>query len=163
MKRLNVLQIGLLAGALAAGTAAGAQALAPTAHAAKVAKVGVRHTSLGKILVESSGFTLYAFTHDPRGKDTCLNATASEGYSTSHCVEVWPPLITSGKPIANAGVKSSLLSSLRLPDGRKQVTYAGHPLYRYAPASERGETGYAGTKQFGGAWDALTAAGKLVK
>ena len=44
----------------------------------------------------------------------------------------------------------------------KQVTYAGHLLYLYAPASERAETYYVGAMQFGGTWDAVNAAGGTV-
>jgi predicted lipoprotein with Yx(FWY)xxD motif len=154
MRRINVLLAGLLLSAAGAGAAATAQAT-PTAHAAGAAKVQLRRTSLGKILVNSSGFTLYRFTRDPRNKDTCV--------MVSECTQVWPPLTTSGRPVAGPGVKSSLLSTIKLSNGRKQVTYAGHPLYLYQPASERGETTYAGTVQFGGSWDAVNAAGKLVK
>jgi predicted lipoprotein with Yx(FWY)xxD motif len=81
----------------------------------------------------------------------------------SECTQTWPPFTTTGRPIAGTGAKASLLSTIRLPNGRKQVTYAGHPLYLYSPASERGETGYVGQMSFGGNWDAVNAAGKLVK
>jgi predicted lipoprotein with Yx(FWY)xxD motif len=164
MRRVHLLLTALLATGACAGAAAGAQASSTTAHAAKAAKVQLRRTSRGKILVNGSGFTLYAFTKDPRNKDTCLTSSSGGGgYGSSSCPEVWPPLTTSGKPIAGAGVKASLLSTISLPGGRKQVTYAGHALYRYAPASAPGETSYIGEKQFGGKWDAVNAAGGLVK
>ena len=155
MSRMHALLTALLMGAAGAAATASAQAPPAAAPAAKAARVQLRRTSLGKILVSSSGFTLYRFTRDPRNKDTCV--------MVSECTQVWPPLTTSGRPVAGPGVKSSLLSTIKLPNGRKQVTYAGHPLYLYQPASERGETTYAGTVQFGGTWDAVNAAGKLVK
>jgi predicted lipoprotein with Yx(FWY)xxD motif len=120
-----------------------------------VAKVQVRKTSAGKILVNGAGFTLYRFTHDTRAKDTCVMVMG--------CLEVWPALTTTGRPQAGPGVKSSLLSTIKLPNGHKQVTYAGWPLYLYAPSSERGETAYIGFETYGGKWDAVSAAGKLVK
>jgi predicted lipoprotein with Yx(FWY)xxD motif len=153
MKRVGVFFAVLLvcaAGAVGVAGASGSRAVA-----AKVAKVSLRHTSLGKILVNASGFTLYRFTHDPRNKDTCMGV--------ENCSEIWPPLLTSGRPIAGSGVKSSLLSSIRLPNGRHQVTYAGHPLYTYAPSTERGETSYVGFSSYGGTWYAVNAAGKYVK
>ena len=153
MKRLGVFFAVLLL--FAASVVAVAGASGPRAVATKVAKVQLRHTELGKILVNASGFTLYRFTHDPRNKDTCM--------TVENCKEIWPPLLTSGRPIAGSGVKSSLLSSIRLPNGRRQVTYAGHPLYMYAPASERGETSYVGFSSYGGTWYAVNAAGKYVK
>jgi predicted lipoprotein with Yx(FWY)xxD motif len=153
MKRLGVFFAVLLvctAGAVAVAAASGSRALA-----AKAAKVQLRHTGLGKILVNASGFTVYRFTRDPRNKDTCI--------AVENCKEIWPPVLTSGRPIAGAGVQKSLLSSIRLPDGRHQVTYAGHPLYTYSPATERGETSYVGFMSYGGTWLALNAAGKSVK
>lgn len=154
MKRAHLL-LALLVGAAASSAAAGAQAAPGTAHAAKAAKLQVRSTSHGKLLVNSAGFTVYRFTKDPRNKDTCV--------TTSGCSEVWPALTTSGRPIAGAGVKASLLSTINLSGGRKQVTYGGHPLYVYKPATERGETSYIGVMSFGGTWDAVSATGKLVK
>jgi predicted lipoprotein with Yx(FWY)xxD motif len=155
MRRMHVLLAGLLLGAAGGGAAASAQSPPAVARAASAAKVQLRRTSLGKILVNASGFTLYRFTIDPRNKDRCV--------TISGCTQTWPPLTTSGRPIAGAGVKSSLLSTIKLPNGRQQVTYAGHPLYSYQPARERGETEYVGAIQFGGTWDAVNAAGKLVK
>jgi predicted lipoprotein with Yx(FWY)xxD motif len=153
MRRLPLLAAGLIAGAAGISTAAGAQ---PTsARAARAAKVQLRKTSAGKILVNSSGFTLYRFTRDTRGKDACV--------MVSECPQTWPALTTSARPLAGPGVKASLLSTIKLPNGRKQVTYAGYPLYMYAPSSERGETSYIGFEAFGGKWDAVNAKGKLVR
>jgi predicted lipoprotein with Yx(FWY)xxD motif len=155
MKRLGVLFAVLLVCAVGAVAVAVAGASGRRADAARAAKVQLRHTELGKILVSASGFTLYRFTRDPRNKNTCMGV--------ENCAEIWPPLLTSGRPIAGSGVKSSLLSSIRLPNGRRQVTYAGHPLYLYSPATERGETGYVGFSSYGGTWYAVNAAGKYVK
>lgn len=155
MNRIRILLATLLAGAASAAAIADAHAGSNPAQAAKVAKVQLRKTKLGRILVNSSGFTLYRFMIDPRNKDKCV--------TVKECAQVWPPLTTSGRPIAGPGVNSSLLSTIRLPNGKKQVTYAGHPLYGYAPATERGETAYIGEMQFGGTWDAVNAAGRAVK
>jgi predicted lipoprotein with Yx(FWY)xxD motif len=155
MNRIRIFLATLLASASGAAAIADAHAGSNPAQAAKVAKVQLRKTKLGRILVDSSGFTLYRFMIDPRNKDRCV--------MVSECPGVWPPLTTSGRPIAGPGVNTSLLSTIRLPNGKKQVTYAGHPLYGYSPATERGETAYIGTVQFGGAWDALNASGRAVK
>jgi predicted lipoprotein with Yx(FWY)xxD motif len=162
MRRVQLLLAGMLATGAAAAVTTGAQAQPGTAHAAKAAKVQLRHTSKGKILVNASGFTLYRFTKDPRNKNTCL-ASEGEGYGSASCPEVWPAYTTTAKPLAGSGVKSSLLGTIKLPNGRKQVTYAGHPLYLYKPSSGPGETSYIGVKSFGGMWDAVSAAGGLVK
>jgi predicted lipoprotein with Yx(FWY)xxD motif len=155
VKRTYILLAGVLASAASASTVASAQDRAPTARAAKAAKVQLRKTSLGKILVNASGFTLYRFTKDTHNKNACVKI--------SGCPQAWPALSTSGNPTAGPGVKASLLSTIKLPGGTKQVTYAGHPLYTYARASEPGETSYVGANEFGGTWDALNAAGNTVK
>jgi predicted lipoprotein with Yx(FWY)xxD motif len=155
VKRTNILLVGILSGVVGTSAVASAQGAGPTAHAAKAAKVQLRNTSLGKVLVNASGFTLYSFTRDSRNKNTCVKI--------SECSEIWKGLSASARPTAGPGVKASLLSTITLPGGTKQVTYAGHPLYLYVPASERAETSYVGAMQFGGRWNAVNAAGKTVK
>jgi predicted lipoprotein with Yx(FWY)xxD motif len=155
MKRTNLLAACILATTAIAAALAGSAGAAQTARASSVAKIQLRHTSLGKILVDSSGFTLYRFTRDTARKDMCV--------TISGCPGTWPALSTGGKPTAGPGVKASLLSTITLPDGAKQVTYAGHPLYRYASASERGETVYVGAIQFGGTWLAVNATGGFIR
>jgi predicted lipoprotein with Yx(FWY)xxD motif len=134
---------------------AAAHARRPSAHTSRVARIAVRKTSIGTILVNSSGRTLYEFTRDRLRGNSCVKVT--------ECSEIWPSLTTSGKPVAGAGVKRSLLSTITLHGGAKQVTYAGHPLYLYSGDSGPGETGYVGEKQFGGFWYAINAAGHAVK
>jgi predicted lipoprotein with Yx(FWY)xxD motif len=146
-----------LVATLALGAALAAPVSVPgiAAGASRPAKVMLRHTRLGTILVSSSGRTLYEFTHDHGASNSCLRI--------SGCAESWPALQTGGRPIAGPGVRKSLLSSIRLPSGAKQVTYAGHPLYLYAGDSGPGETSYVGENQFGGRWYALRASGALVR
>jgi predicted lipoprotein with Yx(FWY)xxD motif len=76
---------------------------------------------------------------------------------------VWPAVTTSGRPIAGPGVKPGLLGTITLTSGKKQVTYAGHPLYTYIADAGPGSTFYVNVAQFGGNWPALNAAGKEVK
>lgn len=155
MKRIQILSAALLATAATVSAVAAADAGLPSVSASRVAKVQLRHTSLGNVLVDASGFTLYRFTKDGRNQDTCAKI--------SQCPGTWPALTTSGKPLAGHGIRASLLSTIRLPSGAKQVTYAGHALYHYFNAEERGETAYVGAMQFGGTWYAVNAAGNTVK
>ncbi len=153
MKRTNILLAGVIA---ALGIPAPAGAIgAPAAHSSRAARVQLRSTGSGRILVDSSGFTVYRFTRDPRNRDTCVGIT--------ECASLWPPLRTSGRPTAGPGVRASLLSSIAIGGGARQVTYAGHPLYLYAPSGERAETAYIGAMSFGGTWLAVNAAGGLVR
>lgn len=150
MKRTYVSLAIVLAGLASAATVASAHPSIPTAHASRTATVALRHTSLGSILVSSSGRTLYEFTRDRADKNSCA--------AISGCSAVWPSLKASGRPTAGPGVKASLLSS-----SGKQVTYAGHPLYTYSGGYGPGETSYVGAKQFGGTWYAINASGGAVK
>ena len=151
MKRAHVFLAIALASAAGAATVASANPDIRAAHSSRAATVQLRHTSLGSILVSSSGRTLYEFTRDHGGKSSCA--------AISGCSEVWPSLRTSGRPTAGSGIKASLLSTT----SGKQVTYAGHPLYTYSGDSGPGATHYVGAKQFGGTWYALTASGGAVK
>jgi predicted lipoprotein with Yx(FWY)xxD motif len=144
----------VLTGVVSASAVASAQGGVPIARAGRAATVQLHNTSLGGILVSSSGFTLYAFSRDSRNKDTCVKV--------SGCSKVWPAL-SSSKPTAGPGVKASLLSTITLPGGTKQVTYAGRPLYLYSEATERAETSYVGVSHFGGKWLGVNAAGGTVK
>jgi len=140
----------LIASALATALAASAPAGASAART----EIKLRKTSVGTILVNSRGFTVYAFTRDPRNRDMCV---ALRG-----CSAVWPAVTTTGKPIAGHGLKTSLLGTINLHNGRKQVTYAGHPLYTYVGDGAPGETSYVNFAAFGGRWPAMNAAGHEV-
>ncbi|HEV7938201.1 MAG TPA: hypothetical protein VGP18_09290 [Solirubrobacteraceae bacterium] len=149
MKRPYVFLAVALASAASVATVANAQSGIPTARSSSSATVQLRHTSLGNILVNSSGRTLYEFTRDRTGKSTCVTIKG--------CSAVWPSL-RSGRPTAGSGVKSSLLST-----SGGLVTYAGHPLYTYSGDYGAGETAYVGAKTFGGTWYAINASGGAVK
>jgi predicted lipoprotein with Yx(FWY)xxD motif len=141
------------AGSMAATTHRGSAGRAQAHVAARGARIGLRRTRLGRLLVNSRGFTLYAFSKDPARKDTCV---AKRG-----CTSLWPLVTTHGAPRAGHGVKRSLLGTIKVR-GRAQVTYAGHPLYTYSGDGSRGSTSYVGVRQFGGVWRGLRASGRLV-
>jgi predicted lipoprotein with Yx(FWY)xxD motif len=154
MKRNHLLLAGVLLCAASGSAVASAQPGATSAHSARTTEVVLRHTSLGSILASSSGFTLYEFTRDRGSEDSCMKIRG--------CSSVWPALESAGKPSAGAGVKGSLLSTVRVAGGARQVTYAGHPLYTYSGDS-RGSTAYVGASAFGGNWYALNASGHAVR
>jgi predicted lipoprotein with Yx(FWY)xxD motif len=104
------------------------------------------------ILADSHGRTLYLFAHDKGRTSRCYGA----------CAAYWPPLITKGKPTAGRGARKSLLGTTRRKDGRRQVTYHGHPLYRFSGDTGAGQTTGEGLTDFGGEWDAVSAAGLAV-
>jgi predicted lipoprotein with Yx(FWY)xxD motif len=154
MKRTQILMAGVLAAIAGGAAVADAQNAAAPARASRASEVLLRHTSLGSILTSSAGLTLYEFTRDRTSSDSCVKIHG--------CAQTWPALETSGAPTAGPGVKASLLSSIRIAGGARQVTYAGHPLYTYS-ADSRGATDYVGVSAFGGYWYALSASGHTVK
>jgi predicted lipoprotein with Yx(FWY)xxD motif len=119
------------------------------------AKLQLRKTSVGTILVNGRGFTIYAFTKDGRNRDACAGI--------SSCLSLWPIVSGATKPQLGPGVRSSLVGAITIKGGAKQLTYAGHPLYTYAADSGPGQTSYVNFQQFGGRWPAVNAAGHLVK
>jgi predicted lipoprotein with Yx(FWY)xxD motif len=114
--------------------------------------VSTAKTSLGRILVNSRGRTLYLFAKDTNGKSHC----------TGMCATFWPPLITSGKPRAASGAKASLLGTTKRADGRLQVTYKRHPLYTFQKDTKRGQTNGEQLNAFGANWYAVSPAGARV-
>jgi predicted lipoprotein with Yx(FWY)xxD motif len=153
--RNRIVLFGVAAATLTASAASLADGGLGTAHAAGAATVKLGHTGIGKILVTGSGNTIFMFTHDKKNTDTCIKI--------SGCTGTWPVLKAHAKPTAGSGIKSSLLGTITLAHGVKQVTYASHPLYTYAFSSGPGDTSYVGTPEFGGTWYAVSAAGKTVK
>jgi predicted lipoprotein with Yx(FWY)xxD motif len=116
------------------------------------ATVNVRSTSLGKILVDSRGRSLYLFEKDTGPKSTCFGA----------CASLWPPFRTNGKPNAGTGVKASLLGTTARSDGNAEVTYNGHPLYYYAADQKAGDTNGQDLNQFGAPWYVVSPAGNKI-
>jgi predicted lipoprotein with Yx(FWY)xxD motif len=116
-------------------------------------KVAVHSSKLGRILVDRRGRTLYLFEKDKKGKSACYGA----------CASYWPPLLTRAKPVAGARVKAKLLGVTRRKNGTRQVTYAGHPLYRYVADSKAGQTTGEGSTLFGAGWDVVAPSGKKIE
>jgi predicted lipoprotein with Yx(FWY)xxD motif len=143
-------------GGSASFAAAGAvPSRAATASAARAPTVKLAHTSLGPILVDGSGSTLYVFTRDRRDKDKCAGV--------SGCLGVWPALTTREKPVAGPKLRFSRLGTIAFHGDVRQITYAGHPLYTYALDFGPRSTLYVGSDEYGGSWYAVNAAGKAVR
>ena len=144
-----------IAGAAVLGALACAvvPAAASQAAGAKGPVVSTATTSLGRVLVDGRGHTLYLFGKDRNGKSACSGA----------CAVAWPPLIATAKPRAGTGAAASRLGTTRRADGRLQVTYNHHPVYTFVKDTKKGQTNGEGLTAFGGTWDALSAAGAKVE
>jgi predicted lipoprotein with Yx(FWY)xxD motif len=106
----------------------------------------------GSLIVNAAGMTLYHFTPDKQGAIKCTTA----------CAKFWPPLVVKAgtKPTAGAGIAQAKLSTVKRPDGKTQVTYAGLTLYRYAGDAKAGDVKGEGVE---GTWFVVTSKGTLAK
>jgi predicted lipoprotein with Yx(FWY)xxD motif len=116
---------------------------AGTSRAATVrlARVG----SVGTVLVNASGMTLYHFTHDSTGQSTCTGA----------CTSLWPPLLVpAGTAPTGTGLSAGAFGTITRADGTTQVTYNGMPLYTYSGDKSAGS---ANGQNVAGSWFVITS------
>ena len=160
-----VAAVGLAAAALAgcgssSGTAAsggysgGSSNGATTATSGTaVATIAVASSSLGRILDNATGRTVYLFEKDTGNTSTCYGACATD----------WPPVTTASAPKAGQGAAMGELGTSKRRDGTLQVTYAGHPLYTYAGDTASGQANGEGLDAFGAEWYAVEPTGDKVE
>jgi predicted lipoprotein with Yx(FWY)xxD motif len=127
----------------------------PSAPASKSISLSV-HTlpTVGAVLVNAQGKTLYTFAPDKHVKVTCV----------ASCTALWPPLkLASGETAAGpAQLKASLLGSDPDPEGGSVVTYAGWPLYTYAADAGAGQDNGQGIETNGGRWYVISPSGQVI-
>jgi len=156
--------LALLAGACSPQAAltpapAPADTMAPVATAASSSSAAAaggpanvmagKNDQLGSFLVDASGMTLYLYTKDTPKTSTCYGK----------CASAWPPLLTSGAPIAGTGADASMLGTTTRTDGTVQVTYNGWPLYYFAKDTKPGDvTG----QNVGSVWFVISPAGDQI-
>lgn len=137
-------------------TASGGKEAAAGTSAFYEVKTG-RVPSLGTVLVDGQGLTLYMFVPDhQRGRSTCYGP----------CASAWPPLrLPSGTsvPVAGGRADASLLGTTSRTDGGLQVTYNGWPLYLWVGDTEPGQATGQGLDNLGGRWYVLSPEGQVVK
>ena len=104
---------------------------------------GTRDTSIGTVVTDASGRTVYAFTKDAGDASAC----------TGSCAETWPPVPAPATASGNVGIAPR-------SDGTAQMTFAGHRIYYYAKDEKPGDVrGQA----VGNNWFALMPDGSLLK
>lgn len=148
------------AGAGIAVNAAPAPATAPVPVAAVTAApaLGAQGTPAGLNLaaapsplgtvVTNDGFTVYRFERD--------TARPSASNCTGSCEQAWPPVLASDVPWLK-GVPSDEVGTVDRPDGSRQLTLGGWPIYRYAQDTAPGDTRGQGV---GGTWCAIGPDGR---
>jgi predicted lipoprotein with Yx(FWY)xxD motif len=123
-----------------------------TPSPSSAAKLQAQTSSLGKILTDGSGRTLYLFEKDTGPKSNCSGA----------CAANWPPFTAASKPAVSGGALSAEITLVKRPGGQRQVTYNGHPLYYYAGDKSPGDVNGQGLNFFGAPWFVLSPAGSKV-
>jgi predicted lipoprotein with Yx(FWY)xxD motif len=106
-------------------------------------------SSVGTVLTNGDGLTVYLLTTENGNKILC----------TGTCANIWPPVVLpagTSSATAMSGVNGSLLGTVKLPNGQLEVAYNGHPLHTYSGDSNRGEAFGQGIQ---GVWFAVTPAG----
>jgi predicted lipoprotein with Yx(FWY)xxD motif len=133
----------------AAPTLAATSSSAPSSPAtAGTAVLKTEHTSLGAVLANGQGFTVYWFAADHGTTSAC----------SGPCAAVWPPV--TGTPHAAAGVSlPGKLGTITRAGGVKQATYNGHPLYTFKLDTAPGQVKGNGVYGFGARWQAITIGG----
>ena len=126
---------------------------AETKQGADRSTLRVRDSEYGRILFDGRGFVLYGFTADKKRRSVCTGA----------CAAAWPPYVVKGAPRAGSGVEKSLLGTVRRADGKRQVTYAGRPLYYYVGDRRAGQILCQDVFEFGGDWLVVRPSGALVR
>ena len=84
----------------------------------------VMKTSMGNVLADAKGMTLYTFDKDAMGKSNC----------NGECAEYWPPAKASAsdKPAGD-------LTIIKRDDGSLQWADSGKPLYTFAKDTKPGD------------------------
>ena len=110
-------------------------------------------SSFGKVLFDGRGFAVYAFTRDD-GRSACYDA----------CAKAWPPYFApNGALSTGPGVKHALLGTVKRRNGRRQVTYAGKPLYYYVGDRKPRQILCQDVFEYGGRWLIVRPSGSLVR
>src|SRR5262245_25367913 len=145
MKRLLIAAAATVAAVLAlaacggSGDSGNSAAPAPSSNGAStvsVEDVG----STGQVLVDSSGMALYAADQESGGMMLCKDT----------CLSFWKPLTIGGAAPTGGSSLTGTLGVAQRPDGTKQVTYNGDPLYTFVQ-DQPGEVTADGFKDaFGG-------------
>ena len=123
------------------------------AGVAKGTTIKLGSTRFGKIAETGSSRAIYIFTKEKGKTPRCYG----------ECAKAWPPVMTSGAPVAGKGISRSKLGTSKRKGGKTQVTYNGHPLYRYVNDKSAHEVRCQAVDEFGGIWYVIDGSGDAKK
>lgn len=127
-----------------------AVALPASAMGAERTRLTLKSSPYGKVLF-ANGYAMYVFTADSGSTSNCYG----------DCAKAWPPLKARGRIVAGEGVDRDRIGFTERRGGRRQITYAGQPLYGYVD-DPRGEVYCQDVDEFGGTWYAVLPSGSPV-
>ena len=108
-------------------------------------------SSAGEIVVDAKGMSVYFFTKDVKdsGTSACTDA----------CLAAWPPVTTDAETPQVEGVTGTV-GTITTPDGAKQVTLNGLPLYYFAKDTKAGDILGQGVN---GVWYLADPSGEMIR
>ena len=135
-----------------APSAAASEAASASAPAAMTAEIALAESSLGQIIVDGAGKTLYMFQPDEAGTPTCYD----------DCATAWPPLLAddAASVTAGTGLDAAKITVVDRTDGGKQVKYGNWPLYYFANDAAAGDVNGQGLNDV---WYVVGADGEPIK
>ncbi len=116
---MNIQSLTIFAAALLIGSAAIA------------APVKSGQSSLGAVLTDEKGMTLYTFDKDTPGMSNCIDG----------CAQAWPPLMAASGAMAEGDY-----TVIKRADGSMQWAHKGKPLYTWGKDAKPGDVTGEGFK-----------------
>jgi predicted lipoprotein with Yx(FWY)xxD motif len=135
--------------AASAPTESSAPASSPVPAGA--AELKTASSGAGQIVVDAKGMSVYFFTKDVKDSGTSA--------CTGACIAAWPPVTTASDSPAVEGITATV-GTIPTPDGKKQVTINGLPVYYYVKDKAAGDITGQGANS---AWYLVSPAGDMVK
>jgi predicted lipoprotein with Yx(FWY)xxD motif len=152
----SMLMLAAACGSTTSSVSSSSKSVAPgagTSGAAAGGAVAVAKTSLGPVLVDSKGMTVYLLTADTKGHSTC----------SAQCLQYWPLVpAPAGMNVPPVQGVSASLATTKATSGDPMVTAGGWPLYTFVKDRAPGDVTGEGVKTFGGTWYAVSPSGAPV-
>jgi predicted lipoprotein with Yx(FWY)xxD motif len=134
----------------AAGSASTSGPASSSAPAAAAADLKVADSKAGQIVVDGKGMSVYYYTKDVKDSGTSA--------CTGGCLEAWPPVLAASDTPTVDGVTGTV-GTITTPDGKKQLTVNGMPVYYYAEDKAAGDITGQGV---GGVWYLVAPSGEMI-
>ena len=134
----------------AATTPAGSAPASTSAPAAAAPDLKVADSTAGRIVVDGKGMSVYYYTKDVKdsGTSTC----------TGGCIAAWPPVLAAADKPTVDGVTGTV-GTITTPEGKKQLTVNGMPVYSFAKDAAAGDIRGQGV---GSVWYLVAPSGDMI-